>query len=340
MNARTLSARVAALVATALTLVAVSASPAFAEPALDRTLPNAGDKLFVMPCYGQTHDLLEIDVATGVTTPVGTERDVDVCWSQGFYNPADGLIYGVNWDYSDPDGNYVLQVIDPATGVVTDVGSITEAGSGDYLDQHATALSPDGAAYMVDGSSLYTLDLNTGTASLVGDLELDGIPKGSFFSLAFNPVDGLLYGTDWDSGHNWYSISTTDASLTVVNDTWNTNTGNSNAGLAFDSNGVAWHQLDNLRSIASGVLPELDATTANFNEVTLSGENFYFESVIYVPAAVVEPTPTPEAVAETAAPALAATGVDAAALTTGAGATALLLLAGVALVLTRRRQNA
>lgn len=84
-----------------------------------------------------------------------------------------------------------------------------------------------------DGSSnLYQLDLNTGLASLVGNL---GVSK-DFEALAFSP-SGVLYALE-DSNFGLYTVNTFSGAATLVGSTGLS--GADNPGMTFDDDGRLW----------------------------------------------------------------------------------------------------
>lgn len=321
------------------------AAPASAITA-DRALP-AGETLYVLPCEdGIVGAVYVADVSTGELTQVGPDMTHQPCWSAGYFNPVDGLLYAVDWNEmsTDDPSFYYLSSINPQTGVTTQLVKIQLPDS-TPLNQYSIARSPSGVVYVSDSSHLYVLDVATGATTLVGEFSYDGgsgaVVYYDFYSLAFSP-DGTLYGNSWNGtggGNNpdhddWFTIDPTDASLTPLT----TATG-PNAGLTFDSAGVAWYQLENTGTgmgFASGTFDDLAGTQANLHDFTISdgttSQNIYSESLIVATAAA--PTPPTPAVD----PTLANTGAESSVAFSGM-AGALLLVVGAGVVLYRRRTS-
>lgn len=259
----------------------------------------------------------------------------------GYYDPSDGLIYAVDWEHRTEDGFYWNSSIDPVTGEVKDI-SIIQFPDGTFLNHWSSALAPDGTIYITDEDELFTLELSTGEATLVGQFSYDDGTEDStpivpteFYSFAFNPVDGLLYGNAYGQDgtrDHWYTINTDNAELTELS----TTTG-PNLGLYFDSSGVAWYQLDSQfegnTGFASGTFDDLTVTQANRYPFSIgTGEELtyvYAESLVVVPAAA-------PAGGGTTAPSLAKTGSDATVIAVSSLG-ALLIAAGAVFMAYRRR---
>jgi hypothetical protein len=116
-----------------------------------------------------------------------------------------------------------LERLDPDTLAVTDIGPIgVPYEFGDCMFNPA-----DGKLYMVDGrgnESLYTLDLATGAASLVG---FHG--NSAMEGLAFHPPTHQIFGTSFDDA-SLFTLSATTGAASLVG-----GVGTSFQGLAWDS---------------------------------------------------------------------------------------------------------
>jgi len=114
-----------------------------------------------------------------------------------------GLLYAMN------DQTNSLYSIDPNTYALTFIGS-TGIGAGDFGD---LAFNPNSnTAYWVPGrgnDNLYTINLQTGAATLVGFHGVDDM-----FSLAYDTATSTLYGES--SNGNFYSISTSNGAATLL----------------------------------------------------------------------------------------------------------------------------
>lgn len=116
----------------------------------------------------------------------------------------------------------MLVRLDTDTLALTDVGPLG-------VGYDFGGLAYDGSTmYMVQGfagSGLYTVDLDTGAATLVGD-------HGStaMFGLEFDPTTNALYGSESTRASGFYELSRADGSATFIGDM-----GRSIDGLSYDT---------------------------------------------------------------------------------------------------------
>jgi len=114
-----------------------------------------------------------------------------------------GMLYAMN------DQTNSLYSIDPNTYALTFIGS-TGVGSGDFGDM---AYNPNtNTAFWVPGrgnDNLYSLNLQTGAATLIGAHNIDDM-----FALGFDTATNTLYGES--SNGNFYSLSTTNGAATLL----------------------------------------------------------------------------------------------------------------------------
>lgn len=111
--------------------------------------------------------------------------------------------------YAIDDIDNSLVTIDPVTYAVTSIGS-TGVSGGDFGDLAYDSIS--GTLYWAAGrgnDSLYTLNLATGAATLVGSYGIDDL-----FALAYNNSDGQLYAQA--TSGNVYRLNPTTAAPTLV----------------------------------------------------------------------------------------------------------------------------
>ncbi len=310
----------AALAAAALVSISTLGASAVGEVGL----PNDGDRLMVLTCDDSfPYALGQVDTATGIVTPIG-EQTTNQCWSQGAYNPADGLIYAVDWNHGI-DGFPQLSTIDPDTGIVAAVGPVTDLRNDLGVNQYAVAIDADGNAFVSSDSELFSLDLATGDASFIGHFNDGDDVSPAFYSFAFNPITNVLYGVWWDT-QDLYSIDAETGAMTLIDSTWNDVSGEANASLAFDSSGMGWFQSEHLTGFFAADVTDIEGTRSTAVAFSYNDANFYAESLIYVPAAT--------DVAEEEA--LAETGVDAGLVGTAALAFAM---AAAGIAVTRMRRN-
>jgi LPXTG-motif cell wall-anchored protein len=226
---------------TALTAVGAlvfAASPALAVSAYP-TLPT-GSKMIAIDCDDDGYQVWDMDMSTGDSTPIGTPTVLPNdgnCAPSGFVSPVDGKAYFIDWG-NDSD----LATVDLETGVSTKIATLNGAAT----DSCGIFADAAGNAYNVDSSNLYSLNLQTGESTLIGDTGLDDQCAN-----AINPVDGKLYwftetGTD---SADVYTVDLTTAVATLVTPALDlTAVGGSGNwapdALAFDGNGIAWLQDD------------------------------------------------------------------------------------------------
>jgi DNA-binding beta-propeller fold protein YncE len=158
-----------------------------------------------------------IDIATGAFTIIN-DQDGSANWHGLAASAAQNLLYTIDLNDSSK-----LKSVTPS-GVVTAIGAGTGIfGVGMAFDDNHSLL------YAVDGSSLYTVDTTTGTATLVGAL---GIGDGRF-GLAYDPTTDTLYGNGGDT-ETLYTIDVTTGAATAVGPNGPT-AGDHIDGLAFGS---------------------------------------------------------------------------------------------------------
>ena len=185
-----------------------------------------------------TDQLMSIDLSTGTTNVIGATGFEDV---EGLaYHHATGTLYGVD-DSSDQ-----LLTFDLTTGAGTVVGSL-----GQNFSDVGLAFAADGTLYAggdLSDSGLFSIDLLTGAATLIGD------PSVSPFGLAF--YDGVMYGVSDDcTGDDCLiSVDLSDGSVTQIGSFGGLNA--DEGGLDVSASGQLWF----LESDMSNVYT-IDATT-------------------------------------------------------------------------------
>jgi hypothetical protein len=134
--------------------------------------------------------LVRVDPATGLVTqvgPISTGRSMaDLTFSKG-------TLYGI--DVLNPN----LYRINPATGAAVQVG---QSGISGFTLGGALAANPAGtlfAAPVGASAGLYTLDPNTGVATLVANLTGAPIPDGSINAMDFDS-SGSLFAANSNRG--------------------------------------------------------------------------------------------------------------------------------------------
>ncbi len=127
--------------------------------------------------------LTELDVATSTFANIG---GVNPGYNAIGYNVLDNLIYGL-----DPDDNLLL--ID-ATGTVTNLGAVAGLPVSGVPNYNAGDFDLAGNFYVMLGGSIGTIEVIDVVGLTSTTLTLSS--SVNVFDLAFNPVDGLLYGIE------------------------------------------------------------------------------------------------------------------------------------------------
>jgi len=149
----------------------------------------------------------------------------------------------------------VLVALDPITLELTDIGPLGVAFDFGDLSWDAGT----GTMWMVDGwaaSSLYTVDILTGEATLIG------VHDSDLFGVEIDPNTGILYGSAY-SPSGLYSIDQSDASTMLIGDP------------GFEGDTITWDTLRNQMvglQGGGGTLYSVDVTDGS--SVALSQQGF------------------------------------------------------------------
>jgi hypothetical protein len=256
----------AALTAT----LVLASSPAFAVP---RSLP-AGESLYAFGCDDNGAPAVGlVDVATGVVTEVIPEIE-NQCFSSPAYNPVDHKIYVIDWT-----NGYELAVFDTQAKTLTTIASFN-------CNAYTLSIDPLGNAWVWDDTtnelrpvSLTTAACGTGVGVVAGG--------NDFYGMAFAP-NGTLYGADYDSGELG-TISTVDGTFTQVGSS--AMVSGDNAGLTFDSSGIAWViDESNNAEIYSADITNYSGTNQRSGQLTFNGVEYYSEAIVVGPSAALAET--------------------------------------------------
>lgn len=120
---------------------------------------------------------------------------------------ADNL-YVLENDVNPFGASNAIATVDLATGSLSYIAQITGAAQG--LSLGGMAISPDGNVYANTGAALYSIDLITGSSTLIGDFGPDVL----MIDIAADN-NGILYGHDIASD-TLVTIDTADASVTTI----------------------------------------------------------------------------------------------------------------------------
>ncbi|MFZ1060773.1 MAG: hypothetical protein WAP47_16440 [Candidatus Rokuibacteriota bacterium] len=175
-----------------------------------------GGTLYASDIFGSSLLFGTINPTTGAYTGI-SDQGGSANWHGLAGNESAGLIYTIDIN----DGNK-LKSITPG-GVITTIGSgagIDGRGMG-YDDLHGILYATSGG-----DSSLYTVDVTTGGATLIGALGIDAGTIG----LDYDEASQILYANDGQVSDSLYTVNVTTGAATLVG---------SNGG-EFEINGLAW----------------------------------------------------------------------------------------------------
>ncbi len=312
-------ARLAAVSAAALLLGGLGSAAASAATVLPE-----GDALFAISCpqddqpaFPTSAQLWGVNATTAVSTPIGsgTGDFGTVCAGQPAWNPLTNTAWVIllTDEHDEPS---VLAQIDVATGAVTPGALLLD--DGEPVPVASLAIGLDGAAYAISYTQLYSVDLETGELTAIGDT----LP--TIYGFSVDPTTGKFWALAASSDLIEIDVTTGDFSFGPPLELAGL------YGFQIDSAGGLWvigvndddptlrTQLYSVSSLAVEEPP----TAVGLLTVTDVGQPFS-QAVLLVPGA---PSLTPE-------PSLAATGSSPAPLI---AAGLLLVAGGLALAVTRR----
>jgi hypothetical protein len=240
-----------------MSVVALSVTPAAA--AAVTSLP-AGDQMVVSEGGAGIFEFLD-ESWTGTTRfdPVANEMTYAIGIT---FNPADGLIYGVN-GWNDDESDQQVFSVDPATGA-SEAWDI-DYGTGNSSGYETRSIAFDGEGKLVAlaclqieivlgpddsevdcpdiGKQQYLVDLvltDAGVAEAGDFLELDYNDTQTLASVAWNPISESFFVLSYDLAD--LSEVASDGSLGTPFDVlpFGLDPDNETTDVAFDSEGVAW----------------------------------------------------------------------------------------------------
>lgn len=300
------------------------------------TVP-ADDLLYAADCVpgGVAGRLWAVDPDSAAMTTIGT-TDVDgQCAASAAYDPKTGTAYVVLKGSGFP--SLGLASVDLASGVATTVTPDFPAES--------LAIGPDGRAYALHDTGLYSVDLLSGATAYLGPLAIDG-----FGSLAVEPTSGVFYAVTTTLGLV-YEVDVETLGATLIGNVESANLDRGDVGVnsvQIDAAGRWWYAVFEFGSSRG---PGLFSSDAPFGDAATefegplaggaSGRPMVLALLISHPSA--EPPPSSAALpAAPAAPELPATGRSAP-IALWASAATMLLLGGFMLLvdqlLLRRRRG-
>ena len=210
---------------------------------------------------GGASTLYNIDPNTGIAAPIGTGIGFDRVSGIDF-DPTTGILYGMG-----ATDTFQLITINTTTGVGTSVGP---TGLG-YSFQDINFRS-DGTLFGFAGSNIFTIDLMTGAATLVGFV---GHAQGSGNALAFDPSDTLYNFV----GADIYTINQMDgfATDTGTNVNYPVDIGTNPRTNAMDydlPNNILYasvaHSIPGQQAATTNFIAQIDPTTGNVSNVHLT----------------------------------------------------------------------
>ena len=202
---------------------------------------------------GGAATLYNIDPNTGAATSIGA-----IGFNQvgAIDFDTSGTLYGVGNRISD--NAQVLLTINPTTGAGTEVGATTVSA----FFQDVSFRNSDDALYGYAGGNIYTFNISSGVATLLGNAG-DGFPSGN--GLAFSPFD-TLYKAD---NNSLWTINQSNGSATTVTALNYATAGDRANGMDFDNaTGILW------ASVRDGgtttYLATIDVGNGNVNYIGLT----------------------------------------------------------------------
>ena len=253
------------VIGAAVTAALVLAStPAFASP---RSLP-AGESLYAFGCDGNGEPAVGlVDVATGAVTEVVPQIDSNQCFSSPAYNPVDNKIYVIDWT-----NDYELAVFDTQAMTLTTIADFS-------CNPYTLAIDLSGNAWVWSWDTGELTPVSLTTAACGTSVGSGG---ATFYAMAFSP-NGTLYGANYGTGE-FGTISTVDGTFAQVGSS--AMVAGDNAGLTFDSSGIAW-VIDeaNNSEIYSADITNYSGTDELSGQLTFNGVEYYSEAIVVGPSA-------------------------------------------------------
>ena len=165
------------------------------DPTSSTSVPVSTVSSYNVYSISDNNYLYEINLQSGVTTqvgPLGISDDFEGL----AYNPLNGLLYAAG------DSSRKLYRINSSTGAATEIGALEVSGS-----EYGLTFDAAGQLYLIDDVNLYSVDTQTGTATLIGN---QGVANTD--SIAW--LDGVLYVTG--SHGNLYSIDPATSEVQLI----------------------------------------------------------------------------------------------------------------------------
>jgi hypothetical protein len=202
------------------------------------TVPARAGILYASSAAGATGELYVLNPTNGALVqdvgPLNDVNNVNYPITGLAFHPITGVLYGSTGNAGAVDA--MLVTIDPTTALVTVVGAFN-AGPTNSMGTPTTMadIGFDSAGNLygvasIAGPNLYTINLATGQATLVGANGVTTSTTGGGVAIA---LDGTIYGTPTSSRFGTYN-STTGAYTNIANPT--KPAGGAYSALDFDGN--------------------------------------------------------------------------------------------------------
>jgi hypothetical protein len=138
-----------------------------------------------------------LDPATGVATTLKADASFSSGVSGLSIHPTTGVIYSFQ-----SDGTNDMYEVNPTTGVF----SVLHSGLNMNNGGTGTTFTSDGTIYVAPRGELYTVNIATGTPTLIGAMTYTGFPtftetSQTIGSMATRPSDGVVFGILKDGGN-------------------------------------------------------------------------------------------------------------------------------------------
>jgi LPXTG-motif cell wall-anchored protein len=246
----------------------LASTPAFAAP---RSLP-AGEGLYAFGCDDGTEPAVGlVDVATGAVTEI-VPGVAGQCYSSPAYNPVDGKIYVIDFGVG-----HDLKVFDPQAKTLTVIDAFD-------CEPYTLSIDASGNAWVWDYADFTLKPVSLENAMCGAPIGVVGGEGDDFYGMAFAP-NGTLYAVIWDDGQIG-TVSTSIAGFTQVGSS--AMVAETNAGLTFDSSGIAW-VLDEgpagtSAEVFSADINDYAGTAQRSGQLTFNGVAYYSEAIVVGPA--------------------------------------------------------
>ncbi|TXD71613.1 T9SS type A sorting domain-containing protein [Aequorivita antarctica] len=180
---------------------------------------NASGTLYTVVYQNPDYILGTVDLSTGAVNYAATITGVHApeFLSQLSYNVTNDTFYALSHDPNNSTGTqfYSLNV---TTGQLTEIGTGTGIGNGVAME-----IDNNGVVYAADANNgnLYTIDINTGVGTVVGNMNPNGFyPVGQGFSIdkSTNTMYAVLTNSNGLIRSAFYTVNVTTGALTLLGD--------------------------------------------------------------------------------------------------------------------------